>query len=353
MRQNRDMTPPVEIDTLLPVEGPLDVSSLRRFLDAHVVAGLDVVDHAACTTTRSLDGPHGPAVATIFWPKAGRDEATIAETAATAEAASPSTRSVPTLGRSRNGHTRSAQPSQAVSSSVRVHLVLSHGDDRDAVVALLRRWLDLDADSERIAAGLGRDGRLGPLVAARPGLRIPGSVNGAETALFTVLGQQVSLAAARTFQGRLVATLSPMNALGFRSSPDPAAVADAHTEDLRAALGITRSRVAALQALARVLADGLELAPHVDHADARRRLLAVKGIGPWTADYVALRCLRDDDAFPSGDLILRRALGATTPSEAIRLAEPWRPWRGYATLHLWTAAVFVDAQQPADALPPA
>jgi AraC family transcriptional regulator of adaptative response / DNA-3-methyladenine glycosylase II len=315
VRQNRDMTPPVEIDTLLPVEGPLDVSSLRRFLDAHVVAGLDVIDHASGTTTRSLDGPHGPAVATISWPDEVRDFED--------------------------------------SASLKVHLRLSRKDDRDAVVALLRRWLDLDADWERIAADLGRDERLGPLVAARPGLRIPGSVNGAETALFTVLGQQVSLAAARTFQGRLVATLSPVNALGFRSSPDPAAVADAHTEDLRAALGITRSRVAALQALARVLADGLELAPHVDHADARRRLLAVKGIGPWTADYVALRCLRDDDAFPSGDLILRRALGAKTPAEAIRLAEPWRPWRGYATLHLWTAAVFVDAQQPADALPPA
>jgi 3-methyladenine DNA glycosylase/8-oxoguanine DNA glycosylase len=307
------MTAPVEVDTLLPVNGPLDVRSLRRFLDAHVVAGLDVVDHAAGTTTRSLDGPHGPAVATIFWPN----------------------------------------EAHAAPSSLRVRLVLSHGDDRDAVVALLRRWLDLDADSERIAAELGRDDRLGPLVAARPGLRIPGSVNGAETALFTVLGQQVSLAAARTFQGRLVAAVSPVNAWGFRSSPDPVAVADAHTEDLRAALGITRSRVAALQALARVLADGLELAPHVDQADARRRLLAVKGIGPWTADYVALRCLRDDDAFPSGDLILRRALGAKTPAEAIRLAEPWRPWRGYATLHLWTAAVFVDAQQPADALPPA
>jgi AraC family transcriptional regulator of adaptative response / DNA-3-methyladenine glycosylase II len=309
------MTAPVEVDALLPVDGPLDVRSLRRFLDAHVVAGLDVVDQTAGTTTRSLDGPHGPAVATVFWPDERREP--------------------------------------AGSSSLSVRLRLSHVDDRDAVVALLRRWLDLDADSERIAAELGRDGRLGPLVAARPGLRIPGTVNGAETALFTVLGQQVSLAAARTFQGRLVATLSPVNALGFRSSPDPAAVADAHTEDLRAALGITRSRVAALQALARVLADGLELAPHVDHGDARRRLLAVKGIGPWTADYVALRCLRDDDAFPSGDLILRRALDAKTPAEAIRLAEPWRPWRGYATLHLWTAAVFVDAQQPADALPPA
>lgn len=319
------MTPPVEIDTLLPVEGPLDVSSLRRFLDAHVVAGLDVVDHAAGTTTRSLDGPHGPAVATISWP----DE--VHDSGVSAEAASPGT----------------------LESALKIHLQLSRGDDLDAVVALLRRWLDLDADSERIAADLGRDDRLGPLVTARPGLRIPGSVNGAETALFTVLGQQVSLAAARTFQGRLVAAVSPVNAWGFRSSPDPSIIADAHTEDLRAALGITRSRVAALQALARVLADGLELAPHVDQADARRRLLAVKGIGPWTADYVALRCLRDDDAFPSGDLILRRALGAKTPAEAIRLAEPWRPWRGYATLHLWTAAVFVDAQQPADALPPA
>jgi 3-methyladenine DNA glycosylase/8-oxoguanine DNA glycosylase len=307
------MTALVEVDTVFAVDGPLDVRSLRRFLDAHVVAGLDAVDHAAGTTTRSLDGPHGPAVATIFWPN----------------------------------------EAHAAPSSLRVRLVLSHGDDRDAVVALLRRWLDLDADSERIAAELGRDDRLGPLVAARPGLRIPGSVNGAETALFTVLGQQVSLAAARTFQGRLVAAVSPANAWGFRSSPDPAVIADAHTEDLRTTLGITRSRVAALQALARVLADGLELAPHVDQADARRRLLAVKGIGPWTADYVALRCLRDDDAFPSGDLILRRALGAKTPVEAIRLAEPWRPWRGYATLHLWTAAVFVDAQQPADALPPA
>jgi len=315
VHQNQDMTAYVEVDTVLPVEGPLDVGSLRRFLDAHVVDGLDVIDHASGTTTRSLDGPHGPAVATIFWPNEVRDFEDFA--------------------------------------SLKVHLRLWHKDDRDAVVAVLRRWLDLDADSERIAAELGRDERLGPLVAARPGLRIPGSVNGAETALFTVLGQQVSLAAARTFQGRLVAAVSPLNALGFRSSPDPAVIADAHTEDLRAALGITRSRVAALQALARVLADGLELAPHVDHADARRRLLAVKGIGPWTADYVALRCLRDDDAFPSGDLILRRTLDAKTPAEAIRLAEPWRPWRGYATLHLWTAAVFVDAQQPVNALPPA
>jgi 3-methyladenine DNA glycosylase/8-oxoguanine DNA glycosylase len=344
------MTASVEVDVHLPVDGPLDVSSLRRFLDAHVVTGLDVVDHAAGTTTRSLDGPHGPAVATIFWPDEAREGSTTATTVSTAAATAPAAAGAGTAAGAATG---AAAGRATATSPLRVRLSLSHDDDRDAVVALLRRWLDLDADSERIAAALGRDDRLGPLVAARPGLRIPGSVNGAETALFTVLGQQVSLAAARTFQGRLVAAVSPVNAWGFRSSPDPAVVADAHTEDLRAALGITRSRVAALQALARVLADGLELAPHVDHADARRRLLAVKGIGPWTADYVALRCLRDDDAFPSGDLILRRALGAKTPAEAIRLAEPWRPWRGYATLHLWTAAVFVDAEQPADALPPA
>jgi 3-methyladenine DNA glycosylase/8-oxoguanine DNA glycosylase len=213
----------------------------------------------------------------------------------------------------------------------------------DEVTPIVRRWPDLDADHVGAEAWLATDPLLAPLVAARPGLRFPRAVSGAETAILTVLGQQVSLAAARTFAGRLVAAFgAPLATLV--EFPRPAVLADAGPDRIRAVTGVTGARARTVHALATALADGLDLdaatGDPVEGVAAHRELLALPGIGPWTADYVALRVFGDDDAFLPGDLVLRRALGGMTQKEAAARAEPWRPWRGYALLHLWTEEVF-------------
>jgi AraC family transcriptional regulator of adaptative response / DNA-3-methyladenine glycosylase II len=155
-----------------------------------------------------------------------------------------------------------------------------------------------------------------------------------------LLGQQVSVAAARTLAGRLVAACgtplpAPRGAL-THLFPAPAAIADAPLERL----GLTRARAASLRAMARAVADGsLDLGALGDLEQARARLTALPGVGEWTAQYVAMRALREPDAFPAGDLGLRRALarGQRLPAErdVLARAECWRPWRAYATIALW------------------
>jgi len=203
-----------------------------------------------------------------------------------------------------------------------------------------RRLLDLDADPLAVAEALGDDPLLGPRVRARPGLRVPGVWDPVEGAVRAVLGQQVSVAAATRIAGRLAALAgaplpAPDGALRH-AFPDAARIAAA---DL-SGLGLTAARARALRALAERVADGrLVLDPAPDPVRVRDDLLAVPGVGPWTADYVALRALRDPDAFPDGDLGVRRALGAPgvpcSAAEARARALAWRPWRAYATLHLW------------------
>lgn len=209
------------------------------------------------------------------------------------------------------------------------------------LVASARRLFDLDADAPSIHAHLRRDPALAPLL-PRPGaLRLPGTLSPWELAVKAVLGQQVSVAAARTFTARLVERLGqsvPGDGTLARLFPDPQAVAEA---DL-SALGLTTARAATLAALARSVADGaLRLAPGTPHDEARAALLALRGVGPWTAEYVCLRALGDPDAFPASDLGLRQALaqGGPLPSaaEVERRAEAWRPWRGYAVLALWNS----------------
>ncbi|PRY10761.1 DNA-3-methyladenine glycosylase 2 [Kineococcus rhizosphaerae] len=219
-------------------------------------------------------------------------------------------------------------------------VVVEVDGEGDVDPALVRRWLDLDGDHVAAERHLSGDPLLAPLVAANPGLRVPRAVSGSETALLTVLGQQVSLAAARTFAGRLVAAHgTPVGAL--RAFPEPAALAAAGPDALRAVTGVTGARARTLHALASAFADGLDLET-ADPAAARAELLALPGIGPWTVDYVSLRVFGDSDAFLPSDLVLRRALGRITAREAAARAEAWRPWRGYALLHLWTAEVFTD-----------
>jgi 3-methyladenine DNA glycosylase/8-oxoguanine DNA glycosylase len=210
----------------------------------------------------------------------------------------------------------------------------------DEASRVVRDWLDLDADLDDVERGFADDPVLGPLVAARPGIRVTGNPDGFETAVMTVLGQQVSLAAARTFTGRLVAAYGePIAGTGLTRFPRADRLAAADVDELRAAVGVTNSRARTIHALAEVVADGLVIAPDVDHADARRRLLAVPGIGPWTVEYLAVRALGDRDAWPAGDLVLRRVMGGLTTKQAEAAGAVWSPWRAYALFHLWAAVL--------------
>ncbi|GAA1907366.1 hypothetical protein GCM10009688_09200 [Arthrobacter gandavensis] len=228
--------------------------------------------------------------------------------------------------------------------SVTVRFAGGEPADDDAVLARLRRWLDLDAPAAAVDSFLSGFPLLAPLVSARPGLRIPGTVDAWETAVLTVLGQQVSLAAARTFGSRLVAEFGTPGPGGFRLFPSPQRLAGTGADELQSAVRITGSRARTIQALAAAVDGGLELAG--TGAGTRADLLALPGIGPWTVDYLAVRAAGDRDAFVPGDLVLRRALGVGTPRQAAELSEPWRPWRAYALFHLWTAAAY-DAPAPA------
>lgn len=227
-----------------------------------------------------------------------------------------------------------------------VRCVLRLGDLRDLGMAVerCRRLLDLDADPVAVAGHLGADPVLGPLACRSPGLRLPGSVDGAELAMRAVLGQQVSVAGARTLAGRLVAHLgepldTPDGGL-THLFPEPSAIPRVAPEVLAEALAMPTARREALRSLSSALAEGgLILDPGSDREEVRRRLLSLRGIGAWTADYVAMRALGDPDAFPATDLGVRRAverLGQSgDPASVADLAERWRPWRAYAARHLW------------------
>src|SRR5690606_553219 len=184
-----------------------------------------------------------------------------------------------------------------------------------------------------VELALGADPRLGPLLARRPGLRIVGHPDPFEAAITTVIGQRVSLAAGRVFGTRLVDLFAPTGDLV--EFPGPETVAAADPAAVQRAVGVTGARARTVVELAALFAAGLD--PRAEEsARVRERLLAVRGIGPWTGEYLAVRVLGDRDAFPSGDLVLQRALGVTAAREAETLAEPWRPWRAYALFHLWT-----------------
>jgi AraC family transcriptional regulator of adaptative response / DNA-3-methyladenine glycosylase II len=186
---------------------------------------------------------------------------------------------------------------------------------------------------------LGADPALSALVTAAPGRRVPTSPDAAETAVRAVLGQQVSIAGARTLTARLVQAAgqplaAPVGTL-THAFPRPEALADA---DL-ATIGLTGARRRTLTGLAGALADGsLALGPGADREEAARGLLALPGIGPWTAALVALRGLADPDVWLPADLALRRSLRTLDSSDA-DAATRWRPWRSYAVMHLWALAV--------------
>lgn len=214
--------------------------------------------------------------------------------------------------------------------------------DLATAVARCRRLLDLDADPSAIADVLGDDPALAPVVADRPGIRALGSVDGFETAVAAIVGQQVSAAGAKTMLSRIVARCGEHDD-GRSWFPPAATLAGADLDGL----GVTGGRITAIRSLAEAVTSGkVALDGGADRAETRAALLAVSGIGPWTADVIAAQALGDPDVFLGGDLAVRNSAAALgLPAKAVELArhaEAWRPWRTYATNLLWS--IYLEPQ---------
>ncbi len=291
---------PGALTVRLAFREPLDWERLLGFFAARAVAGVEEVRDGVYRRTLRLPHGHGVAALTV---------------APAAKAREP--------------------------RHVRCELRLADLRDLTAAVQRCRRLLDLDADPAVPVEHLGGDALLGALARAAPGLRVPGTVDGGELAIRAVLGQQVSVAAARTAAGRLTEAfgepLPKRDGALTHLFPAPAAIAAADLAQLPG----PGSRRATLRALAGVLAGGeLAIDPGSDRAEVGAALLEIPGIGPWTERYIAMRGLCDPDAFLPSHLGVRRALEALGvrscgPREAGRLAERWRPWRAYALQYLW------------------
>lgn len=314
--------PQVRLDLALPVRQPFDARGVLGFLAVRAVAGVEVADlpdDGPLRYARTLTLPHGPGAVEV----------------------------VATPGR--GGWRLSAR------------LELASLADVGTAVARVRRLLDLDADPAAVDAALSADPVLAPLVAATPGSRVPGTVDPAELVVRAIVGQQISVAAARGHLGRLVAAAGAPYASAVpgldRLFPTPKAVLAAVPVPVPGAdpdparpLRLPARQVAAVLAAAEALVDGT-LPAHVgaDPAELRARLVALPGVGPWTAAYVAMRVLGDPDAWLTGDVALVAgavASGALDPglprTAAHRAlagrAAAWSPWRSYAAVHLWRAA---------------
>jgi AraC family transcriptional regulator of adaptative response / DNA-3-methyladenine glycosylase II len=283
----------------LRFRAPLNGAALLHQFAARAVPGIELIQ--AGTYVRSLSLPHGPAVVAVELLETG-------------------------------------------AGKLHAQLTLADAADEPAALMLCRALLDLDADPAAVAAVLGEDALLGAAVHANPGRRVPGAADATELAVRAVLGQQISLAAAATAAGRLVARCGePLGELArgavTHRFPSARALAALDPETLP----MPRTRGRSLVGLAAAFAgDELRLERGGDPTPARAALLALPGIGPWTADYVVMRVLGDHDVFLPSDLGVRRALERAgldaDPRSAAALAQRWRPFRSYALQHLWELA---------------
>ncbi len=213
------------------------------------------------------------------------------------------------------------------------------------IVNRLRRVFDLTADPSAIDAHLAKDPRLAPLIAARPGLRVPGAWDGFELGIRAILGQQISVAAATTLAGRLVSLYGEPLETSLKTTglshifPSPKRLAVA---DLRS-LGMPGARAQALSALSEAVLESPDMfSTHRTPEATLERLRALPGVGDWTSQYILMRALCEPDAFPAADIGLMRAMATQkgqrpTPATLLERAEIWRPWRAYAALHLWAS----------------
>ena len=211
-----------------------------------------------------------------------------------------------------------------------------------ALLNRVRDLFDLNARPEIISGHLAQDKVLGPLVKANPGMRVPGAFNGFELGLRAILGQQVTVKSATTVAGRLVASFGEPIVTPFpelnRLTPAPGRIARLDVNKL-ARLGIVAARCKSILGLAQAQASGklsLDSGNHHDPEATIERLAQLPGIGPWTANYIAMRALRWPDAFPKEDIAVRNNLGGVTTKQAEEMSQAWRPWRSYAVLHIWS-----------------
>lgn len=286
-----------EINLLLRYQPPYDWPAMSAFLRARAIPGVERVADNCYSRTIEINGVQG---------------------------------------------TVSVRPAEgnALRASIRFPMLSS----LPVIIARLRRVFDLAADPLPICTHLATDPLLAPLVAKRPGLRVPGAWNGFELAIRAVLGQQISVVAAVNLAGRLVAVHGePLTVPGRGLThvfPRPEALASAHL----ASLGMPVSRATTLSAIAAAALRDIDLfGTTCGLGEAVQRLRAIRGVGEWTAQYIALRQLREPDAFPAADIGLMRALANAqgrrpAADELLALAEKWRPWRAYAAQHLWAAA---------------
>ncbi|MET0838146.1 MAG: AlkA N-terminal domain-containing protein, partial [Marmoricola sp.] len=309
--RRRNRGPSGTIHTRIAVREPFAADALHHFLAVHVVRGLEAAGPG--WYERAVRFPHGPGVVRV--------------------------------------HLAERTPGY-------VACTFTLADARDLAPATerTRRLLDADCDPVTVDQALSEDADLAPLVGEEPGLRVPGQLDGAELAVQTVLGQQVSVAAARTAAARLVDEHGePLGLEGShavsRLFPTMATLAKLDAETLP----MPQARGRALVGLARALDEGaVRLDRSTDRAETREALLELPGVGPWTADYVGMRALGDPDSFLPTDLGVRHAaarLGLGLADPNVR-SEDWRPWRSYALMRLWSV-VLHDVRPPdAGAIPP-
>jgi AraC family transcriptional regulator of adaptative response / DNA-3-methyladenine glycosylase II len=300
-RSHKAETPAADgIIVRLPYKPPYDWDAIIRFLSDRAIPGVERVEPKRYARTLAIDGTCGIVIVTP------RNDGALQ-----AEIRFPALKALP------------------------------------AVIARIRRVFDLSADPTLIGAHLSQDPALAPLVEARPGLRAPGAWDGFELAVRAILGQQITVSAARNLAAKLVEAYgSPID--------DPAAAELSLTrvfptpdrllgQEISLTLNMPRARGSAIEALARTVAeDPAIFTPRSDLESAIAALKALPGVGEWTAQYIALRELREPDAFPQADIGLMRAMAdeagvRPTPDQLLARSEAWRPWRAYAAQHLWAA----------------
>lgn len=306
-KRDRQLAAPQAIHLRLPYRRPFNPSSVLDFLGSRALPGVESLEERSYRRTMRL--PHGHAVVTLAAPVIEPD--------------------------AREGTDGPAY--------VGADLMLSDLRDLTTAVARCRQLLDLDADPVAVCEALRQQPFIGAVVIRDPGRRVPGAADGFELAVRAVIGQQVSVAGARTVAARLVEaaddTLPEPSGTLTHLFPTPEALADLAASD-PGAYAMPASRRRALSALAEAVSIGaVVIDPGADPQELRRSLVALPGIGSWTAEYVAMRALRDPDAFMPTDLGIRRgahALGLPDdPAQLVAASEGWRPWRSYAMAHLW------------------
>lgn len=284
------------IEVMLPYDPPYDWSAMLEFFRRRAIAGIEYVTDDSYSRSIELDGARGSVTV----------------------------------------HATDRHALRAVIQFPKLSAL-------PTIIGRLRRVFDLAADPEIIAANLSTDPILAPLIAARPGLRVPGAWDGFELAIRAVLGQQITVTAAAKLAGRLVTQYGERLAESDGAITHVFPQADKLAAEDLSSLGMPRSRAATLSAVATaVVADASLLDASCDLDEAIQRLRSIRGIGEWTAQYIALRQLREPDAFPAADVGLLRALSelekrAYSSKELLVRSQQWRPWRAYAAQHLWTS----------------